>query len=152
MNYSALFNDILDRIRQGQTRAALSVNVEMLALYWDVGRMIAARQSEEGWGAAVIPRLAQDIRNDLVDVKGFSERNLRRMVSFYKEYSELLIRPASLAELDSSGDAIWPAPQAKLTTELNEDASEDITRSLPENFKSCLPTVEEIEKRLDEQE
>ncbi len=35
--------------------------------------MIQQRQKAEGWGPAVIPRLARDIRNELPEVKGFSE-------------------------------------------------------------------------------
>lgn len=71
MNYSALLKEITDRIRQGQLRASMAVNVELLSLYWDVGRIVAERQEDEGWGAGVIPRLARDIRNDLPEIKGF---------------------------------------------------------------------------------
>jgi hypothetical protein len=37
----------------------------MIAMYWDIGCMIAACQKEEGWGAGVIPRLAVDLKNEL---------------------------------------------------------------------------------------
>lgn len=43
--------------------------------------------SREGWGKAVIPRLAKDIHNEMPEVKGFSERNIGRMVAFYRAYS-----------------------------------------------------------------
>jgi len=56
--YGELLVEIKDRIRQGQTRATLSANAEMIAMYWDIGRMIHKRQKEKGWGAGVIPRLA----------------------------------------------------------------------------------------------
>jgi predicted nuclease of restriction endonuclease-like (RecB) superfamily len=90
IHYSALLDDIKGRIRGAQVRAALSANRELLALYWDVGRMIQARQDAEGWGAGVIPRLSRDLRDDLPEIKGFSERNLKRMVRFYREYPTLL--------------------------------------------------------------
>ncbi len=38
----------------------------MLAAYWDTGKMIYLRQQMEGWGAGVIPRLANDLKNELV--------------------------------------------------------------------------------------
>ena len=44
--------EIKDRIAQAQARAMLSTNTEMLRLYLDVGRMIDARQRQQGWGAA----------------------------------------------------------------------------------------------------
>ncbi|MFZ7111890.1 MAG: PDDEXK nuclease domain-containing protein [Desulfatiglandales bacterium] len=74
------------RIQQAQTKAVLSANLEMLLLYWDVGRMIQKRQKEKGWGAGVIPRLSRDLRNELPEIKGYSERNLKRMIRFYREY------------------------------------------------------------------
>lgn len=98
--YSGLLTEIKERIRQSQARAALSVNAEMILMYWDIGRMIQQRQQMEGWGAAVIPRLASDLKNELPDVKGFSERNIGRMIAFYREYS--------------NGSVILPQPVAKL--------------------------------------
>ncbi|MBU2621540.1 MAG: DUF1016 family protein [Proteobacteria bacterium] len=84
--YGNLLSDIKTRIRQAQVKATLSANAEMIAMYWDVGRMIYERQQYEGWGAGVIPRLAKDIQNQLPELKGFSERNIKFMVQFYKEY------------------------------------------------------------------
>ena len=87
--YPALLADIKQRIRQAQTRAILAVNQALIALYWDIGQLIDGRQREEGWGAAVIPRLAKDLHNELPEDKGFSERNIKLMVQFYREYPEL---------------------------------------------------------------
>ena len=84
--YGNLLSDIKTRIRQAQVKATLSANAEMIAMYWDVGRMIYERQQQEGWGAGVIPRLAKDIQNELPELKGFSERNIKFMVQLYKEY------------------------------------------------------------------
>ena len=74
--YADLLGDIKSRIREAQIKAGLSVNAEMILMYWDIGRMIHERQQEKGWGAGVIPRLAMDLRNELPEVKGFSERNI----------------------------------------------------------------------------
>ena len=95
--YAELLSDITARIRQGQQRAALSVNAELILTYWDVGRMIAERQSLEGWGAGVIPRLALDLKNDLPEQKGFSERNIGRMIAFFREYPNLPLPVANLS-------------------------------------------------------
>lgn len=40
------------------------------------------------WGAAVIPRLSLALKNELPEVKGFSERNIKRMLTFYRESPE----------------------------------------------------------------
>ena len=82
--YKNLLLDIKQRIGAAQTRAVLAVNAELLQLYWDIGQMIAQRQQQEGWGAGIIPRLAVDLHNELPEMKGFSERNLKRMLAFYR--------------------------------------------------------------------
>jgi hypothetical protein len=40
----------LKRIRAAQVRASLSVNRELVMLYWNVGRDILNRQRRQGWG------------------------------------------------------------------------------------------------------
>jgi len=115
-DYAALLTEVKSRIRSAQIRATLGANAEMLAMYWDVGRMIDQRQKAEGWGAAVIPRLACDIRNELPEVKGFSERNLKRMVAFFREYpASGLIVPQAAAQLMT--DAKVPRLAAQTETE-----------------------------------
>ena len=100
--YSSLLNEIKDRIRQAQIRAAVSANAEMILMYWDIGKMIHQRQQMEGWGAGIIPGLARDIRNELPEVKGFSERNIGYMVRFFREYGELRISQQAVAKLPGS--------------------------------------------------
>lgn len=85
-HYANLLADIKSRVQAAQTRAVLAVNAEVIRLYWGVGRLLDERQSREGWGAAVIPRLARDLRNELPEVKGFSARNLARMLTFARAY------------------------------------------------------------------
>ena len=85
-DYAALLTDIRQRVRLVQTRAVMAVNAELIRLYWEIGALIAGRQQQEGWGAGVIPRLARDLHNELPEEKGFSERNIKRMLAFYREY------------------------------------------------------------------
>jgi predicted nuclease of restriction endonuclease-like (RecB) superfamily len=88
--YAPFLAAVKDRILAAQVRATLSANAELVHLYWDIGRAIAAMQKREGWGAGVIPRLARDIANDMPEVKGFSERNIKLMTQFAAEYPDLL--------------------------------------------------------------
>jgi predicted nuclease of restriction endonuclease-like (RecB) superfamily len=130
--YGDLLADIKTRIRQAQNRAVMSANAEMLRMYWDIGRMIAVRQDAEGWGAAVIPRLATDLRNELPEIKGFSDRNMRRMIQFYKEYPSLFLNwPRPVANLDDTAapSVIRPQPVA----EIDPTNSEQPAQSSGEN-------------------
>jgi len=113
--YRDLLGDLKSRVRQAQHRAALSANAEMILMYWDIGRMIAARQRQEGWGAGVIPRLAVDLKNELPEQKGFSERNLKRMVRFFREYPGLAEKgPQAAALLTETRNRVLGQPAAQL--------------------------------------
>ncbi len=70
------------RIREARLRAPVSVNRELILLYWEIGRDILLRQCSEGWGTGVIDRLARDLRQDFPEMTGLSRRNLKYMRAF----------------------------------------------------------------------
>lgn len=74
-DYSAWLAELKARIHAAQQGASLAVNRDLVLLYWQIGRDILDRQGREGWGAKVIERLAQDLRNAFPDMKGFSRAN-----------------------------------------------------------------------------
>jgi len=86
LEYSTLLQDIKERIRKAQIKAVLSVNAEMIFMYWDIGKIIFLKQKQETWGSKVIQKLSKDIHNELPEIKGFSIRNIIYMVRLYKEY------------------------------------------------------------------
>lgn len=85
--YDAFLVGLKERIRNAQVRAAMSVNRELVLLYWQIGRDILANQSERGWGAKVIDRLSADLRRSFPEMKGFSPRNLKYMRAFAEAYT-----------------------------------------------------------------
>lgn len=87
-DYAAWLTELKSRIHTAQQRAALAVNRELVLLYWQIGRDILARQGREGWGAKVIERLAQDLRNAFPDMKGFSRANLMYMRAFAEAWPD----------------------------------------------------------------
>ena len=135
--YGELLTQIKDRIRRAQVKATLSANAEMILMYWDIGRMIHERQQHEGWGTKVIPQLSLDIRNELPKVKGFSERNIGYMIRFAREYDSHAILQQPVAKL-ALRDIQKPIGVSEY----------ELTRALPDDLKSSLPTVEEIEAEL----
>jgi predicted nuclease of restriction endonuclease-like (RecB) superfamily len=116
-NYPRLLTDIKQRIRTAQVRTAMAGNASLLMLYWEIGGVLAARQNTEGWGAAVLPKLAIDLHSDLPEVHGFSERNMRRMIQFHQEYPGLFSiwpRPVAKSQGHSETTSIRPRPVAQL--------------------------------------
>ena len=84
--YNSFLVDIKNKIKLSQQKAFNAVNQEMILLYFNIGLVIDARQKELGWGAKVIDKLSVDILKEFPDMKGFSSRNIKLMVQFYKEY------------------------------------------------------------------
>ena len=114
--YATLLADIKQRVRRAQVRAMLAVNAELIRLYWDIGRVIDERQRQEGWGAGVIPRLARDLHNDLPEEKGFSERNIKQVLAFYREYAQLSFVQQPAAQIETEPKV--PQAAALFTAEL----------------------------------
>jgi len=95
VGYGELLEDLKARIRAAQVKAALSVNRELIALYWHVGRSIVERQRAEGWGRSIVDRLAKDLQQEFPGMAGFSPRNVWRMRAFYLAWTEeVLAQPA----------------------------------------------------------
>ncbi|OGP58213.1 MAG: hypothetical protein A2V67_05320 [Deltaproteobacteria bacterium RBG_13_61_14] len=101
--YTKLLEDLKDRIRQAQVRAAWAVNQELLLLYYGIGLELHRRFEEEAWGTGIINRLSRDLLQAFPDLEGFSPRNLRRMRAFYRAYP-----------LDAKALKIWPRAVAKM--------------------------------------
>lgn len=97
--YAALLDELKERIRTARLRAAVTVNQELILLYWSIGNDILARQSAEGWGTRVIDRLAQDLRRDFPDMTGLSSRNLKYMRAFAEAHRDREIVQQLVARL-----------------------------------------------------
>src|ERR1700761_9182479 len=87
-DYNSLLIDIKNRIRTAQIRASLSVNRELIQLYWDIGHLIVERQRVQGWGKSVVERLAADIQKGFPGMRGFSPQNIWYMRSFYLAWTD----------------------------------------------------------------
>jgi len=87
--YARLVSGLKERIAAARVRAALSVNRELILLYWDIGRDILSRQQIEGWGTKIIDRLAADLRRAFPEMTGLSARNLSYMRAFAEAWPDL---------------------------------------------------------------
>ena len=90
---------IKERIRSARLRASLTVNHEMILLYWQGGRDILQRQAKEGWGAKVIDRLAADLHRAFPDATGLSPRNLKYMRAFAADWPDEPIVQQAAAQI-----------------------------------------------------
>ena len=122
-SYITALQTLKEKIRTAQIKASLSVNSEMIQLYWEIGKTIVENQSKQGWGTKVIDTLSKDLQNAFPNMNGFSVRNLKYMRLFYETYQGFVIVQAALAQLpwyhnialleklSSNDERLWYAQQ-----------------------------------------
>jgi len=86
--YQNWLDQIKQRIKSAQYRAARSVNSVLMELYWEIGKEIVEKQKFEDWGSGFIEQFASDLRKSFPDIKGFSKRNVYAMRQWYLFYSQ----------------------------------------------------------------
>ena len=119
---SRLGRGLKERIRSAQLKASLSVNRELITLYWHIGSVIVDRQQTEGWGKSVVERLAVDLNREFPGMKGFSANNIWRMRAFYVAHrpsSPVLAQPVQ--EID--GMSLWTAEALNTAFEFLADVA-----------------------------
>ena len=112
-SFEAFVNAIGSEIEQAQVRLISAANAQMLFHYWKMGNYILYHQNRQGWGGKVIKKLAQAIRFNYPEKKGYSVRNLAYMCQFARSYPLTVLR--SFIETDAK--LITPSVR-KITDEI----------------------------------
>lgn len=87
--YTETLATLKQQIQEAQVKAALSVNKELIKLYWSIGKTIVEKQEIDGWGTGSVERLASDLQNAFPGLEGFSRINIYRMRAFYLAYAKV---------------------------------------------------------------
>jgi len=98
-DYAVWLTELKQRIQCAQQRASLSVNRELVLLYWNIGRDILERQQAQGWGAKIVDQLAKDLTAAFPEMKGFSRRNLLYMRSFAEQWPDAEFVQQAVAQI-----------------------------------------------------
>lgn len=97
--YINFLNDIKKDIQTSRVRAALSVNKELILLYWRVGNNIIEKQKELGWGAKVVDQLSIDLKHAFPEMTGFGIRNLKYILAFATAYPDFEFVQQAVAQI-----------------------------------------------------
>lgn len=87
--YSIAVQTIKVAILQSQYQAVKLVNREQLALYYGIGRYISQNSRNGYWGTGAVAFISNKLQTELPGLRGFSERNLKNMRTFYEEWQML---------------------------------------------------------------
>ncbi len=104
--YIGFLKDIKNKIRHSQYEAMKTLNSSLIRLYWEIGEEIFRQQQEKGWGKSIVEILAQELKREFPDVKGFSARNLWNMRSFYVAYRDSQNLQPMVAEISWSKNIV----------------------------------------------
>lgn len=82
LDYALFLQKIKRDIAASRQRSALSVNAQLIQVYWCIGKEVLQRQAANVWVAKVIDRLAQDSKAAFPEMRGWSARNIKYMKFF----------------------------------------------------------------------
>jgi len=114
--YDEVLVELKARVRQARYVAQRRVNTELVQLYWQLGTTLAAQTEQQAWGSGVVKRLADDLRAEFPEMKGFSPRNLIYMRSFARAWPDSEIAQRPVAQL----------PWGHITTLLDRVTDEEV--------------------------
>lgn len=158
-DYKIWLNELKSRVRSVQLKAAMTVNSQLLEFYWELGKTISEKQTI--WGSHFLENLSKDLQSEFPEMKGFSVTNLKYCKLFFNYFSK---SPQLGDEMENQfspqlGDefisqknhkinhSVFQIPWGHINKPMGVSEFQ-ITENLPENIKSSLPTIEEIELEL----
>ena len=81
--FRSIVNNIKNEIKTTQIKTMQQVNSNLIMMYFRIGKIIYENSK---YGNSFIKNVAHSIKLEYPNIKGFSDRNLRSMKLFYKEY------------------------------------------------------------------
>jgi len=91
-------NNLKRTIISARQKLAATLNSQVLELYWEIGKEIAAKHNT--WGSNIVESVAKELNAEFPDMKGFSRRNLyaiRQWFLFYNSKYEFV--PRTVAQI-----------------------------------------------------
>lgn len=108
--YKQWLTELKGKIRSVQIKAAIAVNTELILFYWELGKMIAEKQT--AWGSRFMENLSKDLQDEFPDMKGFSVSNLKTCKLFFDYFSSQAVNQLLISE--QVGDEISQHPVLRI--------------------------------------
>ena len=158
-HFDAFVHAVGSEIEQAQVRLITAANAQMLFHYWKMGNYILYHQNLHGWGGKIIKKLAQAIRFNYPEKKGYSERNLTYMCQFARLYPLNVLRSfieadsiLSVSNIQNITNEVLKLNSGQFTQEFTaqiqstDNQSLEITQEIPAQFQNVAKTVATIYK------
>lgn len=87
--FAEVFQKLKEKIQQARISASVSVNQNLIKLYWEMGKIIYESQQTKKWGTKAIEILGLELQKSFPGIAGFSRANLFKMRAFYLSYKKV---------------------------------------------------------------
>lgn len=165
--YKNWISELKQQIQQSQIKAAIKVNSALIEMYWDLGREISEKHFENTYDSGFFKQLSLDLKKEIPNIKGFSESNLKFCKRFYLFYNQPSENRQQLVNDLKQKLYLIPWGHQIILLSICKDKDEiiaeysltdlykplgissyELKKVLPEDFKSLLPSIEEVEEEL----
>ena len=99
-NSPQLVQEISILIEESKQQVARTANSALTLLFWQVGKRVndeVLKNDRAQYGKQIIANVSAQL--ELKYGRNFTEKNLRRMIKFYQEFSDIKILPPLVAKL-----------------------------------------------------
>ncbi|NOZ46095.1 MAG: DUF1016 domain-containing protein [Chlorobi bacterium] len=97
--YIEWVGELKNLIQTAQIKASISVNKELLNLYWIIGKSISEKVEKGNWGSSIVEELSKDLKKEFPNQKGFSRSNLFSMKKWFEFYAKSEIEIEKIQQL-----------------------------------------------------
>ena len=131
------FEQIVRLIEDSRSRALRQVNVELVTLYFEVGRIVSNKVANGIWGEKTVDELAAFIQTKMPELSGFTRRGLYRMKQFYETYSP-----------ESECYQVWQKTQKNIEPQIVSALPTQLQDEQNQQDKIVSPMVTQFEPNL----
>ncbi|MBQ6210819.1 MAG: DUF1016 family protein [Prevotella sp.] len=87
-DYLHWMEEVKQRLKNMQIKAAVRVNSTLLEFYWSLGKDMAKIKAEQKWGSGVIEQMSLDLKSAFPNLTGFSTTNLWYIKKWFLFYAD----------------------------------------------------------------
>ena len=93
------FNQIIEMIKRRKNNAYRKVNEEMILLYLEIGKFLYELKENSNYGDRITTKVSEFMKNNYPNIKGFTKRNIERMIQIYSIYKDDVIATPLVTQL-----------------------------------------------------
>ncbi len=82
------FKQIVELVEKRKNNAYKKVNEELILLYLEVGKFLEELKENSKYGDKITTKASEFMRSNYPNIKGFTKRNIERMIQFYNIYRD----------------------------------------------------------------